>query len=680
MGLTAKIMSLFSRAPAEPIFTAWPWERRLGRPRSKAYDELLGSYQSWVYACARVIANRVSAVPIRIKAKIARDGELVSEELFDHPLVELLKYPNPFMPRAYFWQLTQTHLDLCGNAYWLKIRDRLGVVRELWPLQPERMRVVPDAEKFVVGYLYRVRAQELAFEPDEIVHFKYPHPLNPWYGLSPVEALAYEVDADLYMRIYQKVTFENDATPSGVLTTTQFIDEDSANRLRARWYERYGGVVNRAKVAILHSGLDFKPIAIPPKDLEFLHQARINRDKLLAAFGVPASKLGLVEDVNRANAEANDATFNQEAIAPRLCLRDEFLTLSLARDFDARLYVESDDPVPRNREADRLDRQAYLAAGVLTINEVREQLGKKPVPWGAEAYLPLGAVPASLIGEGSGAAGSGESPPSAESYAAATSSRIVELRNLRDRRWQRFALSIAAQERRFVRALRGLFAQQQREVLARLKAALSERAAEDIAKIDAILFDRAKNVRLFRDVGEKFIRQAMAARGAAEIADLGLEISFDAERPALIEMGKQLSTKFATEVNATTRRLLRESLTEGIGAGETVEELSDRVAEIYGQATGYRSERIARTVVVGASNAGAEEAYQQSGVEKKEWLTARDESVRPSHQAAEGQRVGVRDSFTVGGEPLRYPGDPNGPAGEIINCRCTLLPVIEETE
>jgi len=39
--------------------------------------------------------------------------------------------------------------------------------------------------------------------------------------------------------------------------------------------------------------------------------------------------------------------------------------------------------------------------------------------------------------------------------------------------------------------------------------------------------------------------------------------------------------------------------------------------------------------------------------------------------------VGMNEPFLVGGASLMYPGDPNGPASEIINCRCVARPVVD---
>ena len=55
-----------------------------------------------------------------------------------------------------------------------------------------------------------------------------------------------------------------------------------------------------------------------------------------------------------------------------------------------------------------------------------------------------------------------------------------------------------------------------------------------------------------------------------------------------------------------------------------------------------------------------DEAMKQAGVKFKKWLTSRNENLRPSHQAAEGQTVGLREVLIVGATKLMFPGDPAG--------------------
>lgn len=103
------------------------------------------------------------------------------------------------------------------------------------------------------------------------------------------------------------------------------------------------------------------------------------------------------------------------------------------------------------------------------------------------------------------------------------------------------------------------------------------------------------------------------------------------------------------------------------------------VAAYKNRALRYRAETIGRTEAMAALHQSQDEAAQQGldanaiQVEnlKMVWRTAGDRRVRDSHRSMNGQAVAKGDLFTTGtGAKLRFPGDPNGPPHEIINCRC----------
>ena len=91
----------------------------------------------------------------------------------------------------------------------------------------------------------------------------------------------------------------------------------------------------------------------------------------------------------------------------------------------------------------------------------------------------------------------------------------------------------------------------------------------------------------------------------------------------------------------------------------------------------WRAARIARTEMIGASNAAIEAQAQDmadSGeTVYRQWWATRDQRTRPAHRVAHGQTVPYGTPFRVGGDDMRFPGDPSGPASQVINCRCVML-------
>lgn len=133
-------------------------------------------------------------------------------------------------------------------------------------------------------------------------------------------------------------------------------------------------------------------------------------------------------------------------------------------------------------------------------------------------------------------------------------------------------------------------------------------------------------------------------------------------------------------------RQVAAALAEGISEGESIPDLAARVNEILtvtGNPTwNNRATVVARTEVTAANSAGALAAGAQRQIDEgvpmvKTWVaTTRppsSERTRPTHLEADGQTVPLTESFVVGESRLQYPGDPSGPAGEVIQCRCTLI-------
>jgi SPP1 gp7 family putative phage head morphogenesis protein len=114
-------------------------------------------------------------------------------------------------------------------------------------------------------------------------------------------------------------------------------------------------------------------------------------------------------------------------------------------------------------------------------------------------------------------------------------------------------------------------------------------------------------------------------------------------------------------IDAETDKQLRATLTEGINNGESTSQLMDRIENVYGAATGYRSERIARTESQKALHFASQQAWKQSGVVKNYiWLTGGPDPC-PICSQLDG---------TVKADPSDFPGGGNAH----VNCECDVMP------
>lgn len=130
-----------------------------------------------------------------------------------------------------------------------------------------------------------------------------------------------------------------------------------------------------------------------------------------------------------------------------------------------------------------------------------------------------------------------------------------------------------------------------------------------------------------------------------------------------------LATTITGDLTEEARDILQSSFEEGLGEKETADRLADAI-----EMEDWELERIARTEGHTAANVGSDTAARATGADLvKEWAATDDARTRPSHVEADGQRVEMDEPFEVGDSYLDFPGDPDGPANEVINCRCVVL-------
>lgn len=131
---------------------------------------------------------------------------------------------------------------------------------------------------------------------------------------------------------------------------------------------------------------------------------------------------------------------------------------------------------------------------------------------------------------------------------------------------------------------------------------------------------------------------------------------------------------------AWNSRHVTSAVTQAVLQGQTIPQLATSIAGIA--AMDQRAAmKAARTAITSAHSLGKLKGYERAadmGIDvKKQWLAALDSRTRGSHRHLDGETVKLDAEFSNG---LKYPGDPDGPASEVYNCRCTLVPVIGDVE
>jgi HK97 family phage portal protein len=340
------------------------------------------------------LANAIVHRSVRLIAENAAACSFLvfegAQEREAHPLSQLLTRPNPRQDGGVFFEMLVAHLLLAGNAYIeaVALNDQ---VRELYALRPDRMKLVPGADGWAESYEYSVGGRSVRFDQlghrvPPILHLTFFHPLDDHYGLAPIEAAAVAVDTHNAAARWNKALLDNSACPSGALVFSSdgaVLSEQQFGRLKRELGDTYEGTANAGRPMLLEGGLDWKPMSLTPKDMDFLEAKHTAAREIALAFGVPPMLLGIPGDNTFANyAEANRSFFRQTVLplATRVgCSLAQWLSPQFGEGI--RVVIDSDriDALAADRAAlwQRVSNAAFL-----TLNEKREAVGYGPVAGG----------------------------------------------------------------------------------------------------------------------------------------------------------------------------------------------------------------------------------------------------------------------------------------------------------
>ena len=344
--------------------------------------EQLRNYQSWVYAAVNAIAQEVAKQRPHLFLNTGQAEHEQTALPHTHPLCRLLDNPNPWLTAWELWYLTVVYLELTGNCFWYVAPIQgANVPGEIWVVPTPWVKVVPDATHYVKEY--RVSASNApteVFTPSEIIHLKYPNPLDLHYGLSPLQANALTVDANVELLKSRYQTFLAGPRPGVILQTDQTLTDQTMKRMEEKLQAKFAGRENWHRPMVLEQGLTASPWTLTPAEMDFLNSSKTTRDEIFALFRVPPPIAGLIENVGLGGEiwHGARAMFCEGTVQPKLDLMGQALTRDLGRRYGPDVAIAFPDCSPRNLEQRRKDDELDAKLGLRTYNEIRRARGLRP--------------------------------------------------------------------------------------------------------------------------------------------------------------------------------------------------------------------------------------------------------------------------------------------------------------
>jgi HK97 family phage portal protein len=646
----------------------------------------------YVYSCVNIIAKAVGGLDWGV-FKVDKKGEDV--ELDKHPLLDLLKKPNPFMGRGRFFESLTAYLMLAGNSYIESVGPKGSPMpKELWLLRPDRTRViVGNAQEMVRGYEYQSGGLKVVIEPEAILHLRLFNPLDDFYGMSPLQAASRAMDQNNYSKEWNLALLQNSGRPSGAFISQTHLPDASFKRLQDQInssmmdtpHSRVG-YRNAGKPLLLET-VDWKEMAIHPKDMDWLEGARMSAREIGVAFGVPSELMGDVATKTYASMQEARKGFYEETVLPLAdWIQGELNAWLVGRYDDDSIKLAYDKDDVEALSEDRVSLWARVtAAPFLTVNEKRIACGYEETEDGDVILIPsslkvLGEEPPAPVVVQSAAApvvaNSATTPtPQASSKPKALDIKLkcvpgfYETKAVMSDRHKKYLLDAQKKQNAWMNPI----TQQIEEALLNEADDAAEflKAGKDpIVAIKPTLW-KTILTGIFMSVGKDFAESAAAGAGIdTPPGDWWMEY--------VAGYIQQHGGEKIKQITSTSEGILRDILERGVREGLPIDAIA---AEIKDNAfdLARRAEMIARTEIHNACQAGTAAFAKLGSLKTHTWLCANDELSRQWHKDVytnpETKTVPINEPFIVMGEELMFPGDGSlgASAENIINCRCVEI-------
>lgn len=354
-----------------------------------------------VFCAARVIAEGISQMPVRVMADTINAGQrrtTIAREHWAHRLLAVK--PNGWQTSYEFREGMIFNAALGEGAVAIKVVVG-GEVRELLPVPAGSWTVEQTADwglKFRVDYADKTHGY---FGLDQIFYLRGPS-MDGFRALPAIRQAREAIGLSKALETQQARLANNGGKPSGVLGFKNPLAPETREKLRSTWKERFGPG-GEGGVAILDGDATFSPMTMTSVDAQYIETRRMQIEEIARAFRVqPIMLMQADKAATFASAEQMFRMHVIHTLGPwiarweQACNRDILGITEEAPDGGLRVDLDERELLRGNFA----DQAAYytkaLGAGGqpawMTPNEVREEVGRDPVDAAWANELPRGAM------------------------------------------------------------------------------------------------------------------------------------------------------------------------------------------------------------------------------------------------------------------------------------------------
>lgn len=667
--------------------------REVGAGKLKEFERI----DSAIATAVRVISTAMLPLPIKVQRIEYDKGKQIFSDVDNHPVIDLLNEPNPLMDFGDLKQhFVQSFISM-GRCH-ISVEKTSGVEpAELYPLESDLIQQRLNQRGIPIGFRYGTPDNFVDYKMDEMIFIRHYNINNIFDGAGFIEPILPNLESTSQAIKYNNMFFKNGHNIGGVLTPENDIQADQVELIKKAAAANHQGVNKSHGIFVMPVAGKYEAHKPNMSDMQFIDGMKLNQEKIYGLIGIPPVLAGVLEHASYANAFIQEVGFWRNGAIPLVLNR---LQSALTRQLLWRHYGDRDHRLIfdlANVEALKGDKlktaqtaSILVRADIKTRDEIRQETyGLEPHPDGR------GAEPFTQTNPTGGAAPAANPDNAPRPDKSAMLSKDFKSESFNLSWWRHYDTQTKARAPRYETVIAKHFDNQKKRVLAKLDDLTGNGKfmsmlfvvlkQGDLNPNDAnLIYDLNEENKQLLELVKPTIPQLIAASGEDALAILGLTIDFDMTNPEVGTVISNLENKITT-INDTAYRRLKTLLRAAYNDGRGQQKLAKDIRDLY---TGMKSKQakvIARTEMGKIYNAAQVIAWNQSGVvTHKKWIATRDSRTRDLHAKQYGtggydnEIRKINESFTGGGEMLRYPGDPSGSAANVIQCRCTCAPIAND--
>ena len=379
--LQAELDAIKARASSLPEFAgayADVQSMQLPDPSVYANQAELFARLSWVCIAIDFAANAFASLPLSVVKAKGED----TEEIPNHEFEQLLKHPQIDTNFSQFELMynTAAYYSLCGNAYWwLNKGNEKSAPDEVWVIPPGQIVPIPDKKLWIKGYWYDPGdGSQIFLEPWDVVHFKGFHPKDQFMGMSKIEPIATDAEADIAAGKWNAKFFRDS---NGKLPSVLAFADNIPDTEWAIIKKDIGDAANKRQMMMLRNvkagGVQWLQASATQKDMEFLNSRNFTKEEIFAIFAPGLASI-LAINATEANSKTGKATFAEYKLWPMCQTFAQKITAAVLPAYGEGLEAEYEDPRQSDRQLELAEMAEYSKTH--TVDQINEKYwGDKPI-------------------------------------------------------------------------------------------------------------------------------------------------------------------------------------------------------------------------------------------------------------------------------------------------------------